>query len=193
MTMLIVGIGNPGKEYVHNRHNVGFHCINELAKRHSIAIKKHHYQSQLGSGIICGQPAILAKPQTYVNNSGTAVSQLMRKYRIAIDNLLVICDDLDLPLGKLRIRPEGSSGGHKGLKSIIAALGSQEFSRIRIGIGRPREERSSERDLEAVVNHVLSNFDREEKLLIKQVISSAADAVECILGDSITAAMNKFN
>ena len=191
--MLIVGIGNPGKEYVHNRHNVGFHCINELAKRHSISIKKHHYQSQVGIGLICEQRAILVKPQTYVNNSGTAVSQLMRKYRIAIDNLLVICDDLDLPLGKLRIRPEGSSGGHKGLKSIIAALGSQEFSRIKIGIGRPHEEHSSDRDLEAVVNHVLSDFDREEKLLIKPVISRTADAVEYILSSSITAAMNKFN
>jgi PTH1 family peptidyl-tRNA hydrolase len=190
---LIVGIGNPGKEYAHNRHNVGFHCVSELARRHDIAMKKHQCQSLLGTGVICGQQIMLAKPETYVNNSGNAVSQIVRKYRIAIDDLLVICDDLDLPLGKLRIRQGGSSGGHKGLKSIIAAIGSQEFSRIRIGIGRPYEEGSSDRDLEAVVNHVLSDFDREEKLLIKPVILKAADAVECILSNNITAAMNIYN
>lgn len=190
---LIVGVGNPGKEYAHNRHNVGFHCVNELVRRHAISLKKHQCQSLVGTGVICGQKIILAKPETYVNNSGIAVSQLMRKHRTELDNLLVICDDLDLPLGKLRIRQGGSSGGHKGLKSIIAAIGSQDFSRIRIGIGRPNEDAGSERDLEAVVNHVLSDFDREEKLLIKPVILKAADAVECILSSNITAAMNTFN
>jgi len=191
--ILIVGIGNPGKEYANNRHNVGFHCINELAKRHGISMKKKQHLSQIGTGTICGKQVLMAKPQTYVNNSGTAVNQLLRKHRIPIENLLVICDDLDLPLGKLRIRHGGSSGGHKGLKSIIAALESQEFNRIRIGIGRPYEERQNERDLEAVVNHVLSDFSREEKLLVNPIIKRAADAVECIFTNNLAAAMNQYN
>jgi len=190
---LIVGLGNPGKEYAHNRHNVGFRCINHLAKLHSINVKQRQCQSQVGMGTISGAKVLLAKPKTFVNRSGNAVSQLMRKHGVTADDLIVIYDDLDLSLGKIRIRPKGSSGGHRGINSIISALGSPDFSRIKIGIGRPAEEQSTDRDTVAVVDHVLSDFSTEEERLIKQATASAAEAVECIIAEGITAAMNKFN
>lgn len=188
---IVVGLGNPGKEYAHNRHNVGFRCINHLARLHSINVKQRQCQSQVGMGTISGAKVLLAKPKTFVNRSGTAVSQLMRKHGITADDLVVIYDDLDLTLGKIRIRPKGSSGGHKGINSIISALGSQDFCRIKIGIGRPNDE--TDRDTEAVVDHVLSDFSPEEEQLIKPAIASAAEAVECIIAEGVIAAMNKFN
>ncbi len=190
---LIIGLGNPGKDYAHNRHNVGFRCINHLAKLHSINLKQRQCQSQVGIGKIDGTKVLLAKPKTFVNLSGEAIRSLMRKYNIAINDLLVIHDDLDLPLGKIRLRQSGSSGGHKGIKSIISALGSQEFCRIKIGIGRSAQDQNSKHDSKIVVNHVLSNFDSEEERLIKPAIASAAEAVECIIAEGIVAAMNKFN
>ena len=190
---LIVGLGNPGKEYAHNRHNVGFRCINHLAKLHSINVKQRQCQSQVGSGIIAGIKVLLAKPKTFVNLSGNAVNQLMRKHGISTDDLIVIYDDLDLPLGKIRIRADGSSGGHKGIKSIIATLGTQDFCRIKIGIGRPDAPDNTDHSTDAVVDHVLSDFNREEEQLIKSAIDRAAEAVECIIAKDITTAMNQFN
>ncbi len=190
---LIIGLGNPGKEYAHNRHNVGFRCINRLAKLHSINVKQHQCQSQIGVSTIVGMKVLLAKPKTYVNLSGNAVSQLMRKHGISTSDLVIIYDDLDLPLGKMRIRPNGSSGGHRGIKSIIAALGTQDFCRIKIGIGRPNATDETDHDTDTAVDHVLSDFNREEEQLIKPAISRAAEAVECIIAEDITTAMNKFN
>jgi PTH1 family peptidyl-tRNA hydrolase len=190
---LIIGLGNPGKDYAHNRHNVGFRCINHLAKLHSLNLKQRQCQSQVGTGKIDSTRVLLAKPKTFVNLSGEAVRNLMRKHNIAISDLLVIHDDLDLPLGKIRLRQNGSSGGHKGIKSIISALGSQEFCRIKIGIGRSPQDQSSKHDTKIVVNHVLSNFDSKEEQAIKPAIASAAEAVECIIAEGIVAAMNKFN
>jgi peptidyl-tRNA hydrolase, PTH1 family len=190
--ILIVGLGNPGKEYARNRHNVGFHCINQIAKSNSIDMKQRQCQSRVGTGSIAGTKVLLAKPGTFVNRSGEAVKQLMRKYGIEAKDIVVIYDDLDLPLGKMRIRKEGSSGGHKGMKSIIAALGGQDFLRIKIGIGRPSKENES-RNEEMVVNHVLSDFTPEEIKLIKPAIDRAAEAVECIIAGGIDEAMNKFN
>ena len=190
---LIVGLGNPGKEYAHNRHNVGFRCINLLARLHSINVKQHQCQSQIGIGTIAGTKIVLAKPKTFVNLSGNAISQLMRKHGIAINDLIVIHDDLDLSLGTLRIRPNGSSGGHRGVKSTIAALGSQDFYRVKIGIGRPGSNSEADRDIDTVVDHVLSDFTAEEEQVIKTAIARAAEAVECIIAEDITAAMNRFN
>jgi PTH1 family peptidyl-tRNA hydrolase len=136
---------------------------------------------------------LLAKPRTFVNLSGESVKQLMRKHGIARDDILVIYDDLDLPLGKTRLRQNGSSGGHKGIKSIIAALGSQDFIRIKIGIGRPAQETGTKHNEGMVVNHVLSDFTPEEALIIKPAISRAAEAVECIIAEGIEAAMSKLN
>jgi len=191
---LIVGLGNPGKTYAHNRHNIGFRCINYLARLHSIPVKKHQCQSQVGNGKIAGVEVLLAKPKTFVNLSGEAVGRLMRKYNIATDDLIVIYDDLDLPLGKLRLRPGGSAGGHKGINSIISALGSEDFPRIKVGIGRPTTENGTAiTDEEVIVNYVLSDFTPQEEAAIKPAIVSAAEAIQCILTEGIVAAMNRFN
>ena len=191
---LIIGLGNPGKTYAHNRHNIGFRCINHLARLHSIPVKKHQCQSQVGTGKIAGVEVLLAKPKTFVNLSGEAVGQLMRKYKIPVNNLIVINDDLDLPLGKLRLRPGGSAGGHKGIKSIISALGSKDFCRIKVGIGRPTDEHGNPlNDEDVIVGYVLSDFPPKEDITVKPTIATVAEAIHCVLTEGITAAMNKFN
>ena len=191
---LIIGLGNPGKIYAQNRHNIGFRCINHLARLHSISMKGHQCQSQVGSGKIAGVEVLLAKPKTFVNLSGEAVGRLMRKYKIQVNDLIVICDDLDLPLGRLRLRPGGSAGGHKGINSIISALGSKDFCRIKVGIGRPTEEDGTAiTDEEVIVNYVLSDFTLQEDVAIKPTITRVAEAISCVITDGITAAMNKFN
>lgn len=191
---LIVGLGNPGKTYAHNRHNTGFRCVNHLARLHSIQVKKHQCQSQVGTGRIAGVEVLLAKPKTFVNLSGEAVGRLMQKYKITVSDLIVICDDLDLPLGKLRLRQGGSAGGHKGINSIISALGSKDFCRIKVGIGRPTDEDGNPlSDEDVIVNYVLSNFTPQEDKVITPAIAQVAEAVHCILTEGIVAAMNKFN
>jgi len=187
-------LGNPGKAYARNRHNIGFRCLNHLAKLHSIQVKKHQCQSQVGVGRIASAEVLLAKPKTFVNLSGEAVGSLMRKYKIPVSDLIVIYDDLDLPLGKLRLRPGGSAGGHKGIKSIISALGSKDFCRIKVGIGRPTDEDGNPlSDEDVIVGYVLSDFTPEEDRAIKPAIATVAETVDCILTEGITAAMNKFN
>jgi len=191
---LIIGLGNPGKTYAHNRHNIGFRCLNHLAKLHSIQVKKHQCQSQVGVGRIAGVEVLLAKPKTFVNLSGKAVGSLMRKYKIPVTDLIVIYDDLDLPLGKLRLRPDGSAGGHKGISSIISALGSEDFPRIKVGIGRPTDEDGNPlSDEDVIVGYVLRDFAPQEDKAIKPAIATVAEAVDCILTEGIVAAMNKFN
>jgi PTH1 family peptidyl-tRNA hydrolase len=191
---LIVGLGNPGKAYAHNRHNIGFRCINYLARLHSIPVKKHQCQSQVGNGRIAGVDVLLAKPKTFVNLSGEAVGRLMRKYSIRANDLIVIYDDLDLPLGKLRLRPGGSAGGHKGINSIISALGSEDFPRVKVGIGRPTtEDGVAITDEDAIVGYVLNDFTPQEEKTIKSAIAAVTEAIHCILTEGITAAMNKFN
>ncbi|MFC2050632.1 aminoacyl-tRNA hydrolase [Chloroflexota bacterium] len=191
---LIIGLGNPGKAYAHNRHNIGFRCINHLARLHSIPVKKHQFQSQVGIGKIAGVEVLLAKPKTFVNLSGEAVERLMRKYNIPIDDLLVICDDLDLPLGRLRLRAGGSAGGHKGINSIISALGSEDFHRIKVGIGRPtKEDGTAITDEDVIVGYVLSDFTPQEDVATKHTIARVSEAIHCALTEGITAAMNRFN
>ena len=191
---LIVGLGNPGKAYAHNRHNIGFRCINYLAKVNSISVKQRQCQSQTGIGRIAGSELLLAKPKAFVNRSGEAVNCLMERYKIGLEDLLIICDELDLPLGKLRIRQGGSSGGHRGVESLISALGSQDFCRIKVGIGRPvRGDGTPVTDEDVIVSHVLSNFTPQEEAVIKPVIPMVAEAIHCILTEGIVAAMNKFN
>lgn len=190
---LIVGLGNPGKRYTHNRHNIGFHCIDLLAKRNSIQIKRSQCQSKVGGGAIAGVQVVLARPQTFVNTSGEAIKGLMLKYRISVDDLIIICDDLDLPAGKVRIRQNGGSGGHNGLKSIIAAIGTQDFCRVKIGIGRPPGEQETGMDEDAVISYVLGDFSPDEVKLIEPAIIRAVEAIESLLTEGIEAAMNKFN
>ena len=189
---LIVGLGNPGRFYAHNRHNVGFHCLNHFAKCHSIKFERRQCQARTGTGELGGEKLLLAKPITFVNLSGKAVGCLVSKYAIPLNNLLVIYDDLDLPLGKIRLRQSGSSGGHKGMNSIISALGSEDFPRIRVGIGRPQAEEQSISE-DAIVNYVLSDFSPQEEAIIKPVIAKVAEAIDCFLTQGIEAAMSKFN
>ena len=189
-----MGLGNPGKSYTHNRHNVGFRCLNYFAKLHSIRFDRKQCQAKVGIGEIEGERLLLAKPRTFVNLSGKAVGCLVRKYDIPLSDLLVINDDLDLPLGKIRLRPNGGSGGHKGMKSIISALGSEDFPRIRVGIGRPMQtEELASTDEDVIVNYVLGDFTLEEEEKVKPVIIKVVEAIDCFLANGIEAAMSKFN
>jgi PTH1 family peptidyl-tRNA hydrolase len=189
---LIVGLGNPGKTYAHNRHNVGFQCLNYFAKLHSVRFDRKQCQARVSIGEVKGEKLLLAKPGTFVNLSGKSVAGLVHKHDIPLSGLLVIYDDLDLPLGKIRLRQSGSSGGHKGMNSIISALGSETFARIRVGIGRPQSEEQSISE-DAIVNYVLSDFSPQEEAIIKPVIARVAEAIDCFLTQGIEAAMNKFN
>jgi len=189
---LIVGLGNPGKTYAHNRHNVGFRCLNYFARLHSIRFDHRQCRARVGTGEMRGERLLLARPGTFVNLSGKSVACLVHKRDIPLSDLLVIYDDLDLPLGKIRLRQSGSSGGHKGMNSIISALGSEDFPRIRVGIGRPQAgEQSMSED--AIINYVLSDFSPQEEAIIKPVIATLSEAIDCFLSQGIEAAMSKFN
>jgi len=191
---LIVGLGNPGRSYANNRHNVGFVCLNHFARRQGIRFDKKQCKARIGSGEVAGSEVLLAKPQTYMNRSGQSVRLLVDKFNISPDNLLVIHDDLDLPLGRIRIRQGGSAGGHKGAGSIIAELGSQNFIRIRVGIGRPvKNEGFTEFSEDEIINYVLSDFTPDEKQAITQVIPRVSEAILYLLTEGLVAAMNKYN
>jgi PTH1 family peptidyl-tRNA hydrolase len=189
---LIVGLGNPGKTYAHNRHNAGFLCVNYFARLHSIRFDRRQCRARVGIGKVSGEKLLLAKPGTFVNLSGNSVACLVRKHKIPVSDLLAIYDDLDLPPGKIRLRQSGSSGGHKGMNSIISALGSEAFPRIRVGIGRPQVEKQSISE-DAIVNYVLTDFSPQEEAIIKPVIARVTEAIDCFLAQGIEAAMNKFN
>jgi PTH1 family peptidyl-tRNA hydrolase len=189
---LIVGLGNPGKTYIHSRHNVGYRCLNYFAKLHSIRFERKQCQARLGAAEVAGGQILLAKPQIFVNLSGKAVSCLVRKHNIPLNDLLVIYDDLDLPLGRIRLRPSGGSGGHKGMKSIISALGSEDFPRVRAGIGRPpASELPNEEDI--IVNYVLGDFTPQEEEVLKPVIAIVAKVIDCLLTRGVETAMSEFN
>jgi len=191
---IIVGLGNPGKIYARNRHNIGFRTIDYLAKLHSIGTSRRQCHSQVGTDKIDGIKVMLVKPATFVNQSGAAVGCLIRTHNIAPSDLIVIHDDLDLPLGKIRIRPSGSAGGHKGMSSIISSLSSDDFPRIKVGIGRPvTVDGTAISDEDKIVDYVLSDFTPKEDDIIKAAIAQVAKAVKTILTEGVTAAMNQFN
>ncbi|MBN1136072.1 MAG: aminoacyl-tRNA hydrolase [Anaerolineae bacterium] len=183
---LIVGLGNPGREYAAHRHNVGFQVVDALARSHKLAFSRRRGLARIAQGEIGGRPVILAKPQTFMNLSGRSVGRLSRSLDAPPERILVIYDDLDLPLGRLRLRAEGSSGGHKGIRSIIDALGTQAFSRLRVGIDRPPGRMDP-------VDYVLRPFDRDQKPFLAEAVGRAAAAVECWLAEGIIAAMDRFN
>ena len=183
---LVVGLGNPGLKYAQTRHNFGFMVIEELVRRHGVTLTAGSFSALSGSVRINGEKVILLMPQTFMNNSGRAVGPAANYYRIAPEDILVIYDDLDLALGEVRLRAKGSAGGHNGMKSIIAALGTQEFARLRLGIDRPTHS-------EGVINYVLSNFPKADQPLVEEVITTAADAAELWITDGVTVAMSKFN
>ena len=181
---LIVGLGNPGKSYANNRHNVGFRCIDYFARLNGIPWTKRQRWAKLGVGDVAEKRVVLAKPRTYMNLSGQAVIPLVRRFNVPLEDLVVICDDLDLPLGRVRLRRRGGSAGHKGMESISDSLGSQDFPRIRVGIGRPDGDE---------ISYVLSDFNAGEREVVKEAVAKVAEALHCILTEGIEAAMNRYN
>lgn len=182
---LIVGLGNPGLRYKDTRHNVGFRVISQLAKLHKIRVNGSLGPAIYGQGEIAGQPVMLMQPTTFMNRSGAAVSYALRRRSLPLDHILIIYDDLDLPLGKIRLRVAGSAGGHKGMESIINALGSQEINRLRVGIGRPEGI--------AVVDYVLQPFTKNEQPVLEEVVARACDAIALWVEQGPEAAASRFN
>lgn len=183
---LVVGLGNPGRLYRDTRHNLGFKVVDKLSKKFALKIREKRFGAKFGEVRIKKEKIILVKPLTFINLSGEVVSHFCRYFKLKPSSLLVICDDLNLSLGKIRIRPKGSAGGHKGLHSIIEKLGTKDFARLRIGIGNPLPT-------EDAVNFVLSKFNPQEKILIDQSIALAAEAVEIIIAEGIEVAMRRYN
>ena len=186
---LVVGLGNPGGQYQANRHNIGFRVLDAMAHRLQIRFDQRKFNGRFAAvRRPDGEPLYLLKPQTFVNDSGRSVGRAAHFYRVPPERLLVICDDIDLPFARIRIRAGGSSGGHNGLKSIIAALGNrQDFPRIRVGVGRPPHVR------EVVIDHVLENFSKDEEEQLPAIITDAANATELVLAGELTQAMSRYN
>ena len=182
---LVVGLGNPERKYKDTRHNAGFRVVDMFSRVSGIELRRSKHFSLFGKGKIGRESVILAKPLTYVNLTGTAVKSFVRYYEISLRDLLIVYDDMDLSIGKIRIRPDGGSGGHRGVQSIISHLGSEKFPRIRIGIGRKEDKRGSE--------FVLGKFSAEEKPVIEEAAAEVVKAIEVILREGLTLAMNRFN
>lgn len=183
---LIAGLGNPGREYAGNRHNVGFRCIERFAAVHGLSFSKRQKKARVALGTVDDHPLVLARPRTFMNKSGQAVAPLVRFYKIPLERVLLIYDDLDLPLGTTRLRPSGGSGGHRGVRSVIQQLGSQAFARLRIGIGRPPGRMDP-------ADYVLQDFSAEEEELLDEVLEQTVDAIEAWLDQGIEAAMSRYN
>lgn len=183
---LIVGLGNPGKEYLFSRHNLGFMVVDRLAGDLDIRVTRSQFDSLTGDGTLSGSRIMLAKPQTYMNLSGNAVSGLLRFYKLDIEDLIVVHDELDLEFDTVRIKKGGGPGGNKGVMSIINQLGSPDFIRVRLGIGKPPRKEMTE-------GHVLGRFSPEEMEKLPDILVRAADAVEAIIKSGLAAAMNQFN
>lgn len=183
---VVIGLGNPGREYESTRHNVGFDTIELLAQRNNININKIKFKSVIGEGQIGKEKVILMKPQTYMNNSGMAVYDMLNFYKIPIENIIVIVDDIDIEFGTVRIKAKGSAGTHNGMRSIIYHIQKDNFPRVKIGIGKAREGQD-------LANFVLSRFSKEERKFVDSAIEKAALAVETIIQHDINKAMNEFN
>lgn len=183
---LIVGLGNPGTEYAATRHNIGFDMVTYLSDRYNIPVRSRENKAIVGKGMIGGQKVMLAQPQTYMNLSGESVRALLDYYKMDIDELIIIYDDISLPVGQIRVRPKGSAGGHNGIKNIIQHLRTEEFVRIRIGVGAKPEGGD-------LVKHVLGRFSREEDGMIRDVFALAEEALEALLDGDVAAAMNRVN
>lgn len=184
---IIVGLGNPGLSYEKTRHNVGFRCIDELSSSERIPCERTKFQAQFGLGEIAGKRCLLLKPQTFMNNSGEAVAAAMRFYKLEARQLLVISDDISLPVGRLRIRQKGSAGGHNGLKSIISLLGTDAFARVKIGVG---QKPHPDYDL---ADWVLGKFSPKEEKNVLEVLHKAAEATVCYVKNGAEAAMSRYN
>ncbi|MCC5911231.1 MAG: aminoacyl-tRNA hydrolase [Clostridiaceae bacterium] len=182
---VIVGLGNPGKKFDETRHNVGFETIDLLAQRNNIKVNKLKHKALYGEGFWGGEKVLLVKPQTFMNLSGESVRDIMTFYKVEMENLIVIYDDIDIDVGTLRIRQKGSAGSHNGMRSIIYQLQSDLFPRIRIGVGRP--------EFGDLANYVLGRFPKEEVATMQEVVERAAKATESIVKDGVDKAMNLYN
>jgi PTH1 family peptidyl-tRNA hydrolase len=181
---LIVGLGNPGKEYEDTRHNIGFKVVDNIAKEYNIEINRQKFKGICGEGFIAGKKIMLLKPTTYMNLSGESVREVVDFYNLEDNEILVIYDDISLEVGKLRIREKGSAGGHNGIKSIIGHLGSDVFSRIKVGVGQPDGD---------LIKHVLGKFTKEEMSILSESIEASTKATEEIIKNDVKTAMNQFN
>lgn len=198
---LAVGLGNPGPEYAGNRHNVGFQCIDHLAEVHNIRVRRKRHNALLGEGLIARHRVVLAKPQTFMNDSGNAVGPISHQYRIPPQRILAIHDDLDLPLGRWRLRPDGSGGGHRGVASMIDALGTFEFCRLRIGVGRPHLDNqpssaspgSLVERRRASIDYVLDDFCDEELATVRAVYTWVDKIVRSLVTNGVRETMNAYN
>ncbi|MQY59740.1 MAG: aminoacyl-tRNA hydrolase [Clostridia bacterium] len=183
---VIFGLGNPGKDYEQSRHNIGFRVIDRLSQEHRIELDKHSCQAWIGEGEIGKEEVLLVKPLTFVNVAGVSLLQLKQKHKTSLEDIMVISDDVDLELGKLRLARKGGDGGHKGLKSIIEFLGTEEFLRLRIGIDRPEDKIE-------LKEYVLGEFTFREKKVIEEAINRASQAVEMVIRQGIDETMKQYN
>ena len=185
-SLIVVGLGNPGPKYAETRHNAGFWCIDRLAKKHSITLERKHKTSIIGEGIIEGKRVVLVKPRTFVNLSGESVRYLMARYSVKPKDILVVYDDINLPPGRLRLRVRGSAGGHNGIKSIIETTGTQEFPRMRVGVGH-------QEDGDDQIQHVIGSIPPDERKVIDESVERVVQSVSTLLTEGIDVTMNKFN
>ena len=183
--IVVMGLGNPGRPYARSRHNVGFQCVEQLSRHYGIPLQERRRHAVLGQGAISGVEVVLVRPRTYVNRSGVATRYLLDRYRITPESLLVVYDDMDLPVGKVRIRSQGSSAGHRGIESIIAELGTRSFPRIRIGVGHPEDT--------DIIPHVLGPFNAQDAAAVEEAIGQVTEAVGYIAEHGLDAAMNRYN
>jgi peptidyl-tRNA hydrolase, PTH1 family len=196
MVWLVAGLGNPGSKYANNRHNVGFHVIDELASRHGLGPFRAKLGAEVASGLVAGQSVILAKPMEFMNRSGFAIQRHAQYRDIAPEHVLVVHDEIDIDFGRIKAKCGGGHGGHNGLRSIIAQLGSRDFARIRVGVGKPPggpPGGASTYGDKRVASYVLSDFPGALANDVRDVVHAAADAVEITLKDGVAAAMNEFN
>lgn len=183
---LIIGLGNPEADYSKTRHNMGFNVINKLSEKYNIEVKKDKFKALFGTGVIEGEKVVLVKPQTFMNLSGEAVQEFVNFYKVPLENMLIIYDDVDIEPGKIRIRKNGSAGSHNGMKSIVSSLSTENFPRIRIGIGKPHEHMD-------MISHVIGGIDEEDKEPLENGVQLGADAVVDTLKKGLEFAMNKYN
>lgn len=183
---LIVGLGNPGKEYGNTRHNMGFKAIDKLACKLNVEVSKEKFKGMYGEAMIENEKVILLKPLTYMNLSGESIIEIVNFYKIDLEKIIVVYDDVDIDVGKFKIRKKGSAGSHNGMKSVVQNLSSTNFARIRVGIGKPRVN-------EDLADYVLKKFSEEDKAQFERVVDEVSDAVLSIVTDGIDKAMNKYN
>lgn len=182
---IIIGLGNPGKKYENTRHNLGFIAVDRLAEKHNIQVDKIKFKALVGDGRIAGQKVLLVKPQTFMNLSGESVREVVNYYKVAPENVIVIYDDFDIPLGNIRIRKSGSAGTHNGMKSVVYQLKTDKFPRVRLGIGSSKNN--------DVIDFVIGGFSKEEVPILRETIDNTTLALECILSDNLDIAMNRYN